>query len=379
MLALTLTVATIVLLLVLYGAASVLLARAVVYPQRARPTDIVAATPDGQVTLSLNALTRFDGILGLLYDDESRLAVLQPGADVDEVQGRVTRKLAAPARVQAGAVGRASGNIFTASDATDRPPADVEIQTNRGTQPAWLFAGNGEDASVWVIHVHGMLAGRDSALRSVNAVTNTGYTSLVVSYRGDGEAEAEKRMPSALGQVEWEDLDAAVAFARAGGAARIIVMGWSLGATIALEQVRRGPQREAVDALVLVSPVINWAATIHYGMARQRVPRWLASSAIAVLTSNVGARLLGLPHALELPAAIPTAPRPTLVIHSTGDLTTPFAASQAYAESSPLATLNEFPSSPHATEWNTAPERFAEVASSWIIANLRQEGPGTLL
>ncbi|MDN4648515.1 alpha/beta hydrolase family protein [Curtobacterium sp. PsM8] len=377
MLALIIIVAVVV-LAAAYAAAALFLARAVVFPQRARPTKIVSVGDDGQsVVLSSNPLTRFDGILGLLYENETKLTVLAPGAKVAGDGSTVTRHLAEPAPLERGTDGRAAGNVFTAVNVAETEPVDVVIDTDHAPQPAWLYAGVGTNSSTWVLHVHGMLAGRDSALRSVRALAGTGYTSLVVSYRGDREAAGEGRTPSTLGQAEWRDLDSAIAYARSRGAARIIVVGWSLGATVALEEAEHGPQGAAIDALVLVSPVVSWARTIHYGMARQRVPHWLASSAIALLSSRLGARLLGLPVTLSLSEALPVPGVPTLVIHSDGDLTTPFAASRAFAASSPLVDLVQFPSSPHAMEWNADPERFAANTRDWIVAIPRQAGTGT--
>jgi pimeloyl-ACP methyl ester carboxylesterase len=375
MLALLIIVAVVV-LAAAYATAVLFLARAVVFPQRARPTKIVSVDGDG-VVLSSNPLTRFDGILGLLYDNETKLTVLTPGAKVAGDGSTVTRHLAERAPLERGTEGRASGNVFTPTNVAETGPVDVAIDTDQASQPAWLYTGTGTNSSTWVLHVHGMLAGRDSALRSVRALAGAGYTSLVVSYRGDREATGEGRTPSTLGQAEWRDLDAAIAYARSEGAARVVVVGWSLGATVALEETAHGPQGDAIDALVLVSPVVSWVRTIHYGMARQRVPRWLASSAIALLSSRLGARLLGLPVTLRLSEALPVPGVPTLVIHSDGDLTTPFAASRAFAASSPHVDLVQFPPSPHAMEWNADPERFAANTRDWIVATLRQAGTRT--
>ncbi len=374
MLALIIVIAVVV-LAAACAAAVLFLARAVVFPQRARPTKIVSVDDDGQiVVLSSNPLTRFDGILGLLYDNETKLTVLAPGAEVAGDGSTVTRRLAERAPLERGTDGRAAGNVFTATNVAEPGPVDVAIDTDHASQPAWLYAGSGANSSTWVLHVHGMLAGRDSALRSVRALAGTGYTSLVISYRGDREAAGEERAPSTLGQAEWRDLDAAIAYARSQGAARVVVVGWSLGATVALEETVHGQQGAAIDALVLVSPVVSWARTIHYGMARQRVPRWFASSAVALLSSRLGARLLGLPMTLRLSDTLPVTGVPTFVIHSEGDLTTPFAASHAFAASSPHVDLVQFPPSPHAMEWNADPERFAADTCDWIVATLRQKG-----
>lgn len=363
--------AILVLVAALYAAAVYVLAHAVVYPRRAKPTAIVAVPSATDVVVSANQLTRFRGTLGLLHDEETKLAVLAPG-EVDGGGGTVRREVLSASEIMAGTEGRACGNVFEVDAVADEPPTEVQIGSGGGSQPAWLYAGTGSAASTWAIHVHGMLAGRDSALRSAHSVAAPGHTSLVVSYRGDGDQPGEKRMPSMLGQTEWEDLDAAIGFALNSGATRIVVVGWSLGATIALEQQRRGAHHGAVHALVLVSPVLNWRQTIHFGMSQQRVPRWLASSAIGALASTAYARLLSLPRPLELPQALPAITTPTLIVHSAGDRTTPYSASEQLAATSSLVTLDTFPDSPHAMEWNLDPTRFQRSVNAFISAHQQQ-------
>ncbi len=348
----------------------IFLARAVVYPRRSRPTHIVEVQDPDRITVSKTPLTSFSGTIGLLYSNETQLAVLSPGVDPAPTPDAVVRRLAQPARVEPGTLGRACGNVFSPSTVVAAAPVDVDVVTEASRQPAWLYPGSGEPARVWVIHVHGMLAGRDSALRSVHALSKTGFPSLVISYRGDGEAEDERPTPSALGQQEWRHLDAAVRFARAQGAERVAVVGWSMGATIALEALTRGTDDDGIEALVLVSPAICWARTIRFGMARQRIPLWLANATIWALSTHVVARSLGLRAALALPDGMPTVSVPTLIIHSRGDSTTPFDASEALALSSPAVDLDEFPESPHAMEWNADPERFRLSTSSWLVAHL---------
>lgn len=356
-----------------YVAAGFLLARAVIYPRRAAPTAIVAANQGSDsVVLSGNQLTRFSGTIGLLHDDETKLTVLAPGVEASGLDN-VLRVLARPTDLQAGTDGRATGNIFTPDDVTDQVAEEVAIVTSQTDQPAWLYRGTGSAESTWIVHVHGMLAGRDSALRSVRAVDGAGYTSLVVSYRGDSEAPGERHQASTLGQTEWQDLDAALKFATDQGAATIVVVGWSLGATIALEQVQHGTYQDRVAGLVLVSPALSWNRTIRYSMGQQRVPNFLATAAIGMLTATPTARLLGLSSALHLPTALPLPTLPTLLLHSEGDRTTPYEASRELAEQSPLVDLVRFPACPHAMEWNADPEQFNRTLSTWVAA-LQEKG-----
>ena len=366
-----LVVITLVILLVLvaYTVVTLLLAREIVHPRRARPTRILSSVEASEVVLSATPLTRFEGTIGLLYDDETKLAVLSPGVRVHDGGEGVVRHVAMPADLHANTGARACGNIFQPNEVTGVLPVSVDVQTTTSTQPAWLFPGSGPAATTWVIHIHGMLAGRDSALRSVRAISGSGWTSLVVSYPGDREASAEAPRPSALGQTEWHAVDDAIGLALSRGAARVFLVGWSLGATIALYVAEKGSDREALAGMLLISPVVSWARSIRYGMAQNRIPAVMASSTIAALSSPLGSRLLRLDEPLRLPEQLPAPTVPTLIIHSTGDRTAPFAASSELASSSDLVELVEFPSCPHAMEWNADPQRFSELARRWIAGD----------
>src|SRR5690606_17906385 len=86
-----------------------------------------------------------------------------------------------------------------------------------GPCPAWLFPADG-DSDTWVIQVHGRGTTRAECLRAVPVFHAAGITSLVVSYRNDGEAPRTRSGTYALGATEWRDVEAAVTLARRRGA-----------------------------------------------------------------------------------------------------------------------------------------------------------------
>jgi len=86
-----------------------------------------------------------------------------------------------------------------------------------------------------------------------------GYTSLIISYRNDGEGPRLGNERSTLGFTEAEDAEAAVDYAVQNGAQRIVLFGWSMGAAIALQVASRTLERGVIVGLVLESPVPPWA------------------------------------------------------------------------------------------------------------------------
>src|SRR5690606_6894129 len=113
---------------------------------------------------------------------------------------------------------------------------DVFIDTPAGPAPAWRVDG---DLSTWAIHIHGLGSPRVGTLRGVRVASELGLTSLVVSYRNDGEGPTVGSGRSALGAAEVEDIEAAIGYAVRRGAERIVLFGWSMGAAIALQVAHR--------------------------------------------------------------------------------------------------------------------------------------------
>lgn len=352
--------------------------RRVVRPQRSRPTRVLAIPAPDRIVLSSTAITRQDGTLGLLYDEESQHAVLGPIVQATSDPAGVERPLTVAPGAAGPAVGsltRPVGNVFATAHALDPRATEVSIDTELGSAPAWLFPGTGDATSTWAIHVHGILSGRDAAFRSVHAIAGTGVTSLVPSTRGDGDGPAAPLDAFTLGQTEWRDVDAAIAFALAQGAQRVVLIGWSSGASISLRLAASSAHRAAIAGLVLVSPVLSWRSSVLYSAANAGIPRFIAAAAVAALSTPLLSRLLGSPVPLNFRELDWTGPAtalavPALVIHSEGDQTTPFADTRTFSDTHPSVTLVVTEPASHALEWNADPGRFEAAVHDWYSTTL---------
>ena len=88
--------------------------------------------------------------------------------------------------------------------------------------------------------------------------------SLLVSYRNDGEAPESKDGRYGLGDTEWQDVAAAMRFAREHGATEIVLMGWSMGGAIAMQAALRAEDRGLLSGIVLESPAVDWSDILHF-------------------------------------------------------------------------------------------------------------------
>lgn len=247
----------------------------------------------------------------------------------------------------------------------------VEVPLENGEyRDAWLFPGN---PTHWVIHVQGIRTSRGVTLRTVAAARDAGATSLTITYRGSGDGPPNKVVM--LGSEEWSELRDAISYAREGGAQRVTVAAWSMGAGLVFELLKREPT--AVDDLVLMCPVSSWPATIEYGATQAGLPRQAASLAGLILRSRLGARLLRLPAPLDVrkldwtgPGALPVR---TLLIHSPHDEIVPWCSTRKLVENNAqTTTLVETAACPHGFELTVPDPRAHALLRDWLL----NETPG---
>ena len=252
-----------------------------------------------------------------------------------------------------------TGYVYTDPASLNNPYEEVRIQAPDGARKAYLFE-SATFTTRWAIHVHGIHSSRTSALRSVPGTLSAGLTSLVVSYRGD--VEDPTALPATLGQEEAHDVEAAIQYAVDHGAKDVVLVGWSMGATINLILAATSRQRARIAGLVFVGPALDWRAIIGAAARRSGIPGLLAPLFTAALTMPGLAQAAGLRRPLRaahLRPSLDSIPAPVLILHSEGDTDAPIGASEELVRTYPnQVILERFQPVPHGMEWNSDPQRF---------------------
>ncbi|MGO4595529.1 alpha/beta hydrolase family protein [Leifsonia sp. 2TAF2] len=356
--------------------ASVALARAVVSP-RPRPATRIHSSTGTSVTLAADRRTLHRGQFGLWFGQHGHAthghAVVGHVTAFDREAGTVTRELLeVSGDLSAAQSGRWTGHLHAGPESLRRPYQQVEIEVPGGVAPAWVVEPReNRRPGVWAIHIHGQNAPRVTVLGAVHATDSLGMTSLVVAYRGDGEGPPVPAGASLLGLREWEDVDAAVAWALSRGAQRVVLVGWSLGGTIALQLAELGAHRASIDRLVLIAPVTDWRAAIRNIVAERGLPRALGSLAIRALADPGLSARAGLPEPLDFDRLDWSRPGrltvPALVIHSDGDRSVPLSSSVLFAMANPrLVRLVELSRAEHCWEYNVDPAAFNRAVIDFL-------------
>ncbi|GAA1505912.1 alpha-beta hydrolase superfamily lysophospholipase [Agromyces terreus] len=352
---------------------TVVFARRVVTPEPIRRDDVrilSADLPRREVRLAASDETRMHGSYGLWFDHDSGHARI--GGIVGDDGRAVTRRIESVdfGRLDRAGSGRMSGWLHLGPWEITEHYEDVVVGTPLGPAPAWLVRGgpSGAASDAWIIQVHGRGAKRHEGLRAVRPALAAGWTSLLISFRNDGEAPASTDRRYGLGGTEWADVVAAVRFARAHGARRIVVMGWSMGGAIALQAVLRSEAvRESLVGVILDSPAIDWVDILRFQGRAMGLPSGLGSAVAHVLGEPWSGGLTGLAAPVDVTELDPIAradefSTPVLLMHSVDDGFVPIDGSRRFAAARPdLIDFEVFDGARHTKLANHDPERWTAL------------------
>jgi pimeloyl-ACP methyl ester carboxylesterase len=350
------------------------MARRIVTPPTKREEEVRILAVDlvsGVISLRADADSVLPGEYSLWFEGDTGHARL--GEVISRTATTVTRVII---RVDFGDLltasrGRLSGWVYLGPWDLGFPYQDVHVQTPLGPAPGWLVPA-AEATDRWVIQVHGRAVRRQEGLRGVPVFRRAGYTTLLVSYRNDGDAPGSTDNRYGLGDTEWEDVDAAVAFAMERGATSVILMGWSMGGAISLQTATRSRHPGVIRGVVLDSPVIDWADVVAFQGALLKLPAPIASGAVQLLGHGWARAVTGqfapIDFArLDFVARAAELDFPVLLMHSDDDGYVPATGSRALAESRPdIVTFAPFAEARHTKLWNYDPERWNGAITEWI-------------
>lgn len=366
--------AVVALAIVASSALTLTMARRVVIPPRNRSDDtrISWVDRDGStIILSRTAESTVPGEYGFWFSGGAGYALL--GDVVAETAASVTRRLI---DVRYGNLAGATRGRFTGWFYLDPADLDVEfenvnIETELGQAPAWLVSAANQ-SGLWVIQVHGRAVQREEALRAIPVFRDAGYTSLIVSYRNDGDAPRSLDYRYGLGDTEWHDVDAALRFAIEHGATDVVLMGWSMGGATVLQVVTRSENAGVVRGIVLDSPVVDWVSALRHQVQLRRLPTLVHLGVLELIGKSWAKWLTGQQAPIDL-ARLNFVTRaaeldvPILLMHSTADDFVPDIASRRLAEARPdIVTFDQFVVAGHTRLWNYDRERWNSSIRAWL-------------
>ncbi|MCG7426636.1 alpha/beta hydrolase [Helcobacillus sp. ACRRO] len=364
------------------AAAATMVARAPLTPVASEPPLLTVQHADVHcVTLTASRSAEWPGVFGIRQQGGAVHARIGDIIAKPTPTTVVRRILAADTREHLAPGPAARNGLFwagTPMHAHGMPFQDVTIDSPVGSMPSWLVpgaapsAGGPDPARTWAITIHGHGSVRGEGLRVLPLLHALGLTTLMVSYRNDAGAAPSPDRLLHLGAQEWEDVDAAIAFALRHGARRILLIGFSMGGAIALRTSFFSEHRDVIDSLILDAPAVDWEVILEHHTRLRRVPQPLALAARSLMTHPRWSRSVRLLEPILLNEmttdyAADALRHPTLLIHSREDEVVPYEPSRLLAHSRPdLVHLRTWDMASHTREWNLDPARWESQILTWI-------------
>ncbi|MEW1600568.1 alpha/beta hydrolase [Streptomyces sp. NPDC093808] len=333
-------------------------------PLPTEPVLTVHATAAGQVTLTRDLAALRPGRHGLVGDGfHAVVGPVLPGApnSADSVVRRLER--VTYGTPEPGDRVRFTLNVHVGDPGTalDVDHTVLDVPGELGPLPVWFVPGVRD---TWVIAVHGLGTTREHVLNVLPALRRNQFPVLVPAYRGDPDAPRSPDGLSHLGETEWRDLDAVLRHAVDSGARKVVLYGFSTGATMALRAAARSELRERVAGLLLDSPVLDWESTLRALACARRTPGVLLPLAVRAAQGRTGLYGDHRPGAVRLDGI----DVPTQIFHGPDDTVAPWRFSRRLAAAHPgTVTLQTVRGAPHAAMWNADPEAYEESLRRFLV------------
>jgi len=239
---------------------------------------------------------------------------------------------------------------------------EINLPGELGDFPTWLLPGSG--GSRWVIAVHGRGGGRGETMRILPTLVGLGQPILIPTYRNDVGAPSTPDHYYHLGETEWHEIDAAMAYALEHGATELVLYGWSMGGAIVLQAAVRSAHADSVVALILDSPVIDWRDTLRANARVNRLPRLSAELGLVMVQRLLDLDLDDFDWVRRANELI----RPMLIFHGPEDAFVPWERGLALAKARPdLISMVTYEGAAHTKSWNVDPDGYEKQVREFLL------------
>ena len=260
-------------------------------------------------------------------------------------------------------------NVYSGNprEARNLPFENVQIQGELGPMPAWVIPASG---CTWAILVHGINDDREIGHRLSPALHRAGLPSMVISYRDDLGAPSSPDGFHHQGQTEWRDLAAAVRYALAHGAGRVVLIGYSMGGALVTQFMQRSNLAPKVAALVLDAPALDWQEILSFNATQMGFPGFTARPVEMAIEARIDVDWESL-DAVQHPEAFQL---PILLFHSEDDEVVPIETSEEFASALPRrVTYYRVPMAGHTQSWNVNPRLYERRLEAFLDEALKTE------
>ena len=328
------------------------------------PDQQVLATDGATVTLALDDYNRYPGLNSLLWDGGHAYLGEQISITGEPGDGEVTYEVleVTEGQLSDGLEAFWSSWYYGYADPSDLGLDFEEVTpvSDVGELPSWYVPGDGDQ---WSIVVHGINSDREEGLRILPTLAEQGPV-LVIRYRNDiGVPTSDNRLR--LGDTEWQDVQAAMDWARDQGARQFVIVGFSYGGAVTLQTLDRAEGREDIVGAVLDSPVVSWQDTLERQAALRGLPTVFGRLVGLVTEVRLGIDLAD----FDWVRRADEVQVPILVLHGLQDTFVPPQSGEELAARRPdLVTFEGFDGAQHVRGWNVERDRYENLVGDFLAS-----------
>lgn len=242
-------------------------------------------------------------------------------------------------------------------------------QTDHVSLKGWLIPAVSHTDKI-VIFSHGYKGNReniDADFPTMKALHDAGFNVLAFDFRDEGQSNGDM---VSVGYFEVRDVLGAVDFAKSHGYSKVGVIGFSMGASTALQAA---VQDQRIQAVIADSPFANLYDYLSDNLPTwSHLPNWPFTPELLFefkvlngLDAHGVNPLGGLQH---------WTPRPLLLIAGTADDTIPMSNSQALyneVKNNQADSLWIVPGAKHVKAYNVNPQAYEQKVTSFFETNLK--------
>ena len=309
--------------------------------------------------------TRRSGTYGLLWEGGYGL-LGEAAADDGE---RVTRALALISGPipSAGDAARMDNFIYWRNPKEDHglEYEALTLQGQEGALQAWWLPQAKDTA---VLMLHGRRRGAiQETLRILPTLHRMGYSILSLSYRNHSESDPSADGFFHYGDSEWEDAVTGLEYLQAQGIKRVVLYGFSMGSSVALETLERMPAGlpEPV-ALIIDSPLLDPRTVFRQGARKMGLPLANIITDWALLVARFRAGIDW--QTLDQRRTAAQIAIPVLLIAGAADSTVPIALVDEFAAQVSDIEYRRLNGVEHVEAWNGTPEAYEGWVRNFLLA-----------
>lgn len=239
--------------------------------------------------------------------------------------------------------------------------AEVSYPTTLGQMDAWHLPAQG---STWVIHVHGKGSTPAEAQHLFTPLQQAGFPQLAITYRNDAGQPEDPSGYYQYGATEFEEVEAALEFARDNGAEDVVFSAFSTGASHVLAFSYRN-NLDVIEGLVFDSPNMDFGDTVSYNASQRElpllplnVPPTVTPIAKFMTSLRMGVNWQSIDYVDKAEGSLRV---PVLIHHGTEDATVPLEQSLELEEIEPeLVQVVQVEGGEHARSFEVDPDGYID-------------------